>query len=112
MLSSVGVTSSRRAKSRSSAWPSLFFPAEDGIRDTSVTGVQTCALPIFVGAVEADQGRAARDALVQARPAPLVVRLPRRDVVLDVHGRRPVGAHHEGDLRLSAVVAEDRKSVV
>src|SRR5437764_2763252 len=27
----------------------FFFQAEDGIRDTSVTGVQTCALPIFVG---------------------------------------------------------------
>src|SRR5437764_5755774 len=26
----------------------FFFQAEDGIRDTSVTGVQTCALPIFV----------------------------------------------------------------
>src|SRR5260370_16083383 len=25
---------------------SLFFQAEDGIRDSSVTGVQTCALPI------------------------------------------------------------------
>src|SRR5437764_6818587 len=25
----------------------LFFQAEDGIRDTSVTGVQTCALPIY-----------------------------------------------------------------
>src|SRR6195952_1395091 len=25
----------------------LFFQAEDGIRDTSVTGVQTCALPIW-----------------------------------------------------------------
>src|SRR5207237_7768926 len=24
-----------------------FFQAEDGIRDSSVTGVQTCALPIF-----------------------------------------------------------------
>src|SRR5438093_7769463 len=24
----------------------FFFPAEDGIRDWSVTGVQTCALPI------------------------------------------------------------------
>src|SRR5437879_13860655 len=34
----------------------FFFQAEDGIRDTSVTGVQTCALPIsqvvFVGLVE------------------------------------------------------------
>src|SRR5205809_4634237 len=26
----------------------LFFPAEDGIRDVAVTGVQTCALPIYV----------------------------------------------------------------
>src|SRR5437762_9394492 len=26
--------------------PVFFFQAEDGIRDTSVTGVQTCALPI------------------------------------------------------------------
>src|SRR5699024_11567283 len=25
----------------------LFFQAEDGIRDRNVTGVQTCALPIF-----------------------------------------------------------------
>src|SRR5688572_31562140 len=26
----------------------FFFQAEDGIRDLTVTGVQTCALPIFV----------------------------------------------------------------
>src|SRR3712207_8261254 len=26
----------------------FFFQAEDGIRDIGVTGVQTCALPIFV----------------------------------------------------------------
>src|SRR5262249_59541532 len=42
---------------RSSSWCFLwcstrcfsffFFQAEDGIRDWSVTGVQTCALPIF-----------------------------------------------------------------
>src|ERR1017187_10894638 len=30
----------------SSAVSWFFFQAEDGIRDTSVTGVQTCALPI------------------------------------------------------------------
>src|SRR5260370_23803690 len=28
--------------------PCFFFQAEEGIRDSSVTGVQTCALPIFV----------------------------------------------------------------
>src|SRR5882762_8052407 len=27
----------------------FFFQAEDGIRDSSVTGVQTCALPISLG---------------------------------------------------------------
>src|SRR5690625_2433096 len=31
----------------------FFFQAEDGIRDGHVTGVQTCALPIFHVAVEA-----------------------------------------------------------
>src|SRR5256885_13267764 len=29
----------------------VFFQAEDGIRDYKVTGVQTCALPIFSGAL-------------------------------------------------------------
>src|SRR5437762_5713429 len=29
----------------------FFFQAEDGIRDTSVTGVQTCALPIYCEAL-------------------------------------------------------------
>src|SRR5207253_8728200 len=30
----------------------FFFQAEDGIRDGHVTGVQTCALPIFLEALE------------------------------------------------------------
>src|SRR2546429_4538188 len=29
----------------------FFFQAEDGIRDVAVTGVQTCALPIFLNPV-------------------------------------------------------------
>src|SRR5437764_5016219 len=33
----------------------FFFQAEDGIRDTSVTGVQTCALPIFPCAAPASR---------------------------------------------------------
>src|SRR5437762_6225005 len=36
----------------------FFFQAEDGIRDTSVTGVQTCALPISLSS-------AVRDAVLQ-----------------------------------------------
>src|SRR5690606_2684256 len=34
----------------------FFFQAEDGIRDFHVTGVQTCALPISVGAREVGGG--------------------------------------------------------
>src|SRR5256886_11478215 len=33
----------------------FFFQAEDGIRDLTVTGVQTCALPISVGQVGTDR---------------------------------------------------------
>src|SRR5437879_8501121 len=36
----------------------FFFQAEDGIRDTSVTGVQTCALPICQLLSEEDYLRA------------------------------------------------------
>src|ERR1017187_7566393 len=35
----------------------LFFQAEDGIRDTSVTGVQTCALPICPSAMRLPGGK-------------------------------------------------------
>src|SRR2546429_2341582 len=34
---------------------SFFFQAEDGIRDVAVTGVQTCALPIYMYSVASDQ---------------------------------------------------------
>src|SRR5262244_179236 len=37
----------------------FFFQAEDGIRDWSVTGVQTCALPICGSAALPHGGRAA-----------------------------------------------------
>src|SRR5256884_7955805 len=62
----------------------FFFQAEDGIRDVAVTGVQTCALPIFRqhGAVRANEGgirrgdpRAARAGLRRHnRPAPRFAR--------------------------------------
>src|SRR5438876_11229672 len=43
---------------RSSAWVLFFFfQAEDGIRDGRVTGVQTCALPIFIGRAKFDLAR-------------------------------------------------------
>src|SRR2546422_7151171 len=52
----------------------FFFQAEDGIRDVAVTGVQTCALPIYVAlevlrAVLAGEMDAALcDALVAGEP--------------------------------------------
>src|SRR5947207_13704674 len=42
----------------------FFFQAEDGIRDHCVTGVQTCALPIY------QRLRRASAAAVQAAPRP------------------------------------------
>src|SRR5882762_10841317 len=39
----------RSVKGHMRAWYFFFFQAEDGIRDSSVTGVQTCALPIWCG---------------------------------------------------------------
>src|SRR2546422_4072228 len=41
----------------------FFFQAEDGIRDVAVTGVQTCALPIFVDPLLVDPDLARRDLL-------------------------------------------------
>src|SRR5256886_5767225 len=37
--------------------PFFFFQAEDGIRDLTVTGVQTCALPISLTSQELQQSR-------------------------------------------------------
>src|SRR5207237_6283654 len=62
----------------------FFFQAEDGIRDSSVTGVQTCALPICVGVdIEGltflggrerskDRDQLVADQLVQQRQVDLV----------------------------------------
>src|SRR5437763_17023509 len=56
---------------------SFFFQAEDGIRDTSVTGVQTCALPIY-----------ARDPVAVASEGVREAKLTGRDTVLvDTAGR-------------------------
>src|SRR2546422_6464141 len=35
----------------------FFFQAEDGIRDVAVTGVQTCALPIYIHQQDTDGSR-------------------------------------------------------
>src|SRR2546427_348346 len=48
----------------------FFFQAEDGIRDLTVTGVQTCALPIWIDpAVAVPADRPVYRAVVHAGPA-------------------------------------------
>src|SRR5258708_28226031 len=53
---------SELVSARKIRWASLrvtrcfFFQAEDGIRDDLVTGVQTCALPIYPHALAPDRG--------------------------------------------------------
>src|SRR5437867_5483089 len=68
----------------------FFFQAEDGIRDRTVTGVQTCALPIsgvaiqdvLTGAAsEYVTGGAAREAIVAVLTREAVVRLVAVQVV-------------------------------
>src|SRR2546427_1016723 len=81
----------------------FFFQAEDGIRDLTVTGVQTCALPIFLRA--SARRRAARrarrqDRLGARRKCDRRGRLGRGSVGSRPHARGPRGR------------AEDRKSGV
>src|SRR5260370_19420785 len=46
----------------------FFFQAEDGIRDSSVTGVQTCALPILGVARRHYEHRATADLVAEPPP--------------------------------------------
>src|SRR3989449_10778689 len=71
----------------------FFFQAEDGIRDVAVTGVQTCALPIFnPGEGGEGAGRVTRSGSEGIRPrraglggpGPRLGRSERREVVARV----------------------------
>src|SRR5437762_1756304 len=73
----------------------FFFQAEDGIRDTSVTGVQTCALPISRPAHQARR----RGGAGQARPLQPPVRRLRRQEIPEP-GRLPLGSDQRGQPRL------------
>src|SRR5256714_7505439 len=85
----------------------FFFQAEDGIRDKLVTGVQTCALPIWE-----------MIALPLTAAVDPVLRLGVSDHLPGKRGQRPVSPCSRPDFfdRASAAVAPgfrlDRKSVV
>src|SRR2546430_3941482 len=81
----------------------FFFQAEDGIRDLTVTGVQTCALPISVagtlqlwmqGNYRALRNEAAKSAFIEFVPG-----------LID-------GLAHAEDPDDAVTAFEDRKSVV
>src|SRR2546421_5097928 len=76
----------------------FFFQAEDGIRDLIVTGVQTCALPIYQDGV-GDDGDAPIDERMLEHLAdevlvPRVVGMHRHRGVAE-HGLGPCGAHDD-----------------
>src|SRR2546429_6272858 len=51
----------------------FFFQAEDGIRDVAVTGVQTCALPIFMRAGVLQIGATSTLTLTSNTPARMIM---------------------------------------
>src|SRR2546430_13005069 len=73
----------------------FFFQAEDGIRDLTVTGVQTCALPIY---------EHLRPALRRARPTNVEHCGRRREVDLGLKGAEP-----EAEIDLLEVRSEERR---
>src|SRR2546430_6199513 len=82
----------------------FFFQAEDGIRDLTVTGVQTCALPIWF--VPSWVFFCARD-----RPVPAADPSLRQSFPL-AHPNPDVLSHWSGTNRDETPPAADRKSVV
>src|SRR5438067_5851400 len=70
----------------------FFFQAEDGIRDRNVTGVQTCALPIFREILKRPDVRAASRALAEAAavavPTPYILWSDELKAILNAHIKR------------------------
>src|SRR5438105_7902891 len=84
----------------------FFFQAEDGIRDPLVTGVQTCALPIFRAPVAPSHRRTDRQGAARpARAAPqLLERCGERDAYVRTIASKSIA--------IEGVTMVDRKSVV
>src|SRR2546430_5330765 len=80
----------------------FFFQAEDGIRDLTVTGVQTCALPISGGSRRSRPrnvpGGARCHSLLGSPPREVADRVdePQENLSLRLRGRRPNGKKRVG----------------
>src|SRR5690606_40244576 len=89
----------------------FFFQAEDGIRDFHVTGVQTCALPIY------DRLQAELNELIANRPV-LAAEINARREEGDLrenggyHAAREEQGKQEARIRYLEELLRDRKSVV
>src|SRR2546430_13617894 len=84
----------------------FFFQAEDGIRDLTVTGVQTCALPISLSAHER-----AREPRVRAAHAPRSAagdRRPRRTRRGDPRYRASTRPQAEGVVQIGRASCRER----
>src|SRR5256885_9775618 len=76
----------------------FFFQAEDGIRDYKVTGVQTCALPIYVGV---DRHVVVDEVACHGASSPRIA----DHVLLEGHPDRP---HHAADQLAARGLRVDR----
>src|SRR5207245_7521162 len=74
----------------------FFFQAEDGIRDATVTGVQTCALPISRGDRRRRRSARARAPDARARRRPAGDAVPRQRPAFD---RGPARSHLRSEER-------------
>src|SRR2546430_12259602 len=83
----------------------FFFQAEDGIRDLTVTGVQTCALPIYADTVD-DRLHASSRVGNPSLPGLCGLGLER------LAGFRVDGTHRGVSVRRQSRSHLDRKSVV
>src|SRR5205809_6898717 len=78
---------------------SFFFQAEDGIRDVAVTGVQTCALPIYGGC----------GTMGDLRPDRLARQARLHQHVVDIDDQRPAAAHARGAEWAGVTRSEERR---
>src|SRR5207248_6825584 len=74
----------------------FFFQAEDGIRDRTVTGVQTCALPIFSPLGPTELARPTRMALTWLQSRRSAAPIPSRT---DAYNSYTLGPSGSGPVR-------------
>src|SRR5712692_11579833 len=85
----------------------FFFQAEDGIRDGTVTGVQTCALPIS-RTQAADRVRRLAARLDLSRAGGPGARLPPRSLLRGAGGREGAGVRRAAPPRVAHVRSGSR----